>query len=226
MLNENIKRLRLELGKPQNQVADELGIKRTTYSNYETGLREPNAETLISISKYFGVTIDYLLDVEQINEYTNEEIMYIKKCRKIDKKGISIIKQTIDSEYERCKEIEILEKDLIEHYLGLTDSQRKAVLDFMQRCIDKGEAQKQAREEAKKSVLTVKNQALELDEKEKSNEQDEETLKTIIETEEKRAKALSALENYDTVVIETTTDKVYDDLQHFYEENAKRKDII
>jgi transcriptional regulator with XRE-family HTH domain len=106
MLNEKLRNLRLEVGKQQNQVADEIGIKRTTYSNYEKGIREPNAETLILISRYFGVTVDYLLDVKdniQNNSLTNLEMQYVNKCRKIDSCGIEMIRYIIDHEYNRCQ---------------------------------------------------------------------------------------------------------------------------
>ena len=41
-----LQRLRKSRGYSQQQIADELGISRQTYSNYELGKREANYETL------------------------------------------------------------------------------------------------------------------------------------------------------------------------------------
>lgn len=43
------------------EAAKELGLPYTTYVNYEKGSREPNSETLIMFSEFYGVSIDYLL---------------------------------------------------------------------------------------------------------------------------------------------------------------------
>ena len=39
----------------------DIGVHESTISNWESGLREPNLNTVIMISKYFDVSIDYLL---------------------------------------------------------------------------------------------------------------------------------------------------------------------
>ena len=43
------------------EAARQLGMPYTTYVNYEKGTREPNSETLISLAKFYGTSIDYLL---------------------------------------------------------------------------------------------------------------------------------------------------------------------
>lgn len=64
-LHERIKRMRIMHKLTQQEVANKLGIARGTYSNYETGLREPDAKTIASIADLFGVTTDYLLGIEK-----------------------------------------------------------------------------------------------------------------------------------------------------------------
>ena len=56
--------LRNENGLSQNGLAKELGFSRTAISSWELGVREPSFDTLISIAKYFKVTIDYILGLE------------------------------------------------------------------------------------------------------------------------------------------------------------------
>lgn len=53
-----LKELRGEIS--QEKIAQKLGISQRAYSNYETGTREPDIETMIKLADYFGVTIDYL----------------------------------------------------------------------------------------------------------------------------------------------------------------------
>lgn len=48
--------------KTQQKVADEIGIPRATYKNYETGIREPDNAMLGRLADYFGVSVDYLLE--------------------------------------------------------------------------------------------------------------------------------------------------------------------
>lgn len=45
----------------QQKVALDLHISREALSHYENGKREPNLELLVLMSKYFNVSIDYLI---------------------------------------------------------------------------------------------------------------------------------------------------------------------
>ncbi|MCL2630691.1 MAG: helix-turn-helix domain-containing protein [Firmicutes bacterium] len=58
---ENLKRLRKNLTKSQQDVAEALGVTNQTYSNYETGQRKPDPAMLVKLANYFGVSVDYLL---------------------------------------------------------------------------------------------------------------------------------------------------------------------
>ena len=62
--NENLRDLRLRLGKTQKEVAEDMGLQVSTYSNYEQGLREPSLDVLKIICDYYGVTADYLIGRE------------------------------------------------------------------------------------------------------------------------------------------------------------------
>lgn len=58
---ERLKVLRLEKGINQTQLGKQLGYGYTAIANYENGRNEPSFDTLIKLSNYFGVTVDYLL---------------------------------------------------------------------------------------------------------------------------------------------------------------------
>ena len=57
----NLVNARKALKKTQQEMADYLGISRQAYSNYETGKREPDYETLLKLGEYLDCSIDYLL---------------------------------------------------------------------------------------------------------------------------------------------------------------------
>lgn len=63
MFDKRLQRLREARGLSPSQTAEALGLVPRTYISYEKNEREPNAEVLIRIALYFGVSTDYLLGV-------------------------------------------------------------------------------------------------------------------------------------------------------------------
>lgn len=56
-----LKNLRTEKKWLQKDVAEKIGVGRTTYAMYEQGKREPDNATLQKIAELFEVSVDYLL---------------------------------------------------------------------------------------------------------------------------------------------------------------------
>lgn len=56
-----LKELRANKKLSQTQIAMRLHISRAAYSNYETGIRFPDARTLCKLADLFDVSVDYLL---------------------------------------------------------------------------------------------------------------------------------------------------------------------
>lgn len=61
MLSENLYTLRRRSGLSQEQLAQHLGVSRQAISKWESGTSMPEGEKLISISQYFDVSLDCLL---------------------------------------------------------------------------------------------------------------------------------------------------------------------
>ena len=61
---ERLKELRAEKNLGQEALAQVLGLSHGIISLWENGLREPKMSNLILLAKYFGVTIDYLVGLE------------------------------------------------------------------------------------------------------------------------------------------------------------------
>ncbi len=52
----------------QQKVAIDLNISREALSYYENGKREPSLNTLLLMSKYFNVSINYLITGEEFEK--------------------------------------------------------------------------------------------------------------------------------------------------------------
>ena len=48
----------------QQQLADWLGLTRSSISNYENNTQTPPADTLVCLADIYGVSVDYLLGVK------------------------------------------------------------------------------------------------------------------------------------------------------------------
>ena len=66
----NLKDLRTKRSLTQQQVADAIGCSVMVYSRYERETRQPSIDVLIRLSDLFGVTIDYLVGKEQVEDGT------------------------------------------------------------------------------------------------------------------------------------------------------------
>jgi len=61
MVYENIRNLREDNDKTQQEVADYLNVKQTTYSKYELGKINIPVDVFIKLADYYGVSVDYLV---------------------------------------------------------------------------------------------------------------------------------------------------------------------
>lgn len=85
-IGQRLKKLRESNKLGQKEIASILGMSDSGYSCYESDIRIPTTKNIIKLAKFYGVSSDYILGLEQ-------------KC--LNAKGIS-------------KRIEILEKQILE----------------------------------------------------------------------------------------------------------------
>ena len=64
MFSSRLCELRKSRGITQQALADVIEVSQQTVAQWEKGTREPNLEKLIVLAKLFGVTVDYLVGVE------------------------------------------------------------------------------------------------------------------------------------------------------------------
>lgn len=76
-LKQRLKDLRKINNLTQGDVANMIGLPRSTYSGYEKGTREAGYEVLIKLANLFDVSIDYLLGItEKKTTYQIEKNVY------------------------------------------------------------------------------------------------------------------------------------------------------
>ena len=81
MLVEKLWALRIMHDLTQKQVAQLLGIDRSTYAYYELGKHEPSLCKLKKLAAYYKVSIDFLLDMPPlINVQLQHRVNHILSC--------------------------------------------------------------------------------------------------------------------------------------------------
>lgn len=78
LFKEMLRYLRTRKGISQAELAEKLGVAKSTISMYEVGKREPDFETLESIADFFNVDMNFLLgkdgsETSRTGYYTNQE---------------------------------------------------------------------------------------------------------------------------------------------------------
>lgn len=107
MIGEKLKEIREQTGLNKKDFANYIGMKYTTYNNYETGDREPSSDFLIMISQKFDVSIDYILglqnekEIKHSYELKSSEYDHIKKYRSLDPHGQETVSYILDQEAKR-----------------------------------------------------------------------------------------------------------------------------
>ncbi|MBR1855206.1 MAG: helix-turn-helix transcriptional regulator [Lachnospiraceae bacterium] len=81
-LNENIKQLRLARNISQVDLAKTLGVSKQSVSNWENNYIQPSIDMLIRLSKYFKVSTDFLLVLNEckyieISGLTDTQISHV-----------------------------------------------------------------------------------------------------------------------------------------------------
>jgi transcriptional regulator with XRE-family HTH domain len=64
IFGEKLKELRIEKGVGQIELAKAINVSKGIISLWENGLREPKLSNLITLAKFFEVSLDYLVGLE------------------------------------------------------------------------------------------------------------------------------------------------------------------
>ncbi len=106
---EHLRKLRRGHEFTQQQMADMLGVQRSTYTKYENGGILPNALVLQKLSEIFSVSVDYLLG------NTNDQVQT----------------QTPSNEKEPAAKSSGLDEELVNLLMSLSPEEAQRVRDFV-----------------------------------------------------------------------------------------------
>ena len=64
-MKEQLQKLRKSRNLTQEEISDIIGVKLSTYQKYERDVISPPYDTLIKIAKYYNISTDYLLGLQE-----------------------------------------------------------------------------------------------------------------------------------------------------------------
>lgn len=110
LLIDRLRTARNECGLKQQDVAEQMGIKANTISNWEKGRTEPDIDSFVKLCEIYRIDCAALLsDVYAFKRIHNDislsEYDNIKKYRSLDPHGKDMVDTVLDKEYDRCKSI-------------------------------------------------------------------------------------------------------------------------
>lgn len=97
MFNDRLKELRNKAGLKQSELGEKVGVSASTIGMYEQGRRSPDREMLIKLSNVFNVTLDYLVDNNNINTDDTDlfnlkgDVRFLKKVKDSDMIKIPVL---------------------------------------------------------------------------------------------------------------------------------------
>lgn len=99
--NTNIKLLRKRRKRTQDEVALALNMKRSTLSGYENEVSQPTVAALVAFSKYYGIAIDTLLQVD-LRQLSENQFSQLERGGDVFVKGsgLRILATTVNKQNE------------------------------------------------------------------------------------------------------------------------------
>lgn len=102
---QNLKALRDSLNMTQEEFGKSIGLAKSTYNNYETGVREPKSDFWIAIAQKYNVSIDYLMGLEDPQNEGQPAPTNGDELAEDDKRIIELLHQLTPENRERIVEI-------------------------------------------------------------------------------------------------------------------------
>ncbi len=140
MIGKRLKELRTTEGLTQQELAKILNVSSMSISFYENEQRKPDSDFIISVSKYFGVSTDYLLglinakdkeniDISKVTGLNDFSLTILEKSSKEKNNTAAEIINTIVgmSSFKMLVNL-INDKDIKEVQEDITDSKIKDIL--------------------------------------------------------------------------------------------------
>ncbi len=116
-----IRQLRKEKGITMKQLGNSLGISESVVSRYETGKHQPDIATQIRLSKFFGVTVGYLIGAEDAP--SSEELAEAETEQQPA--------QPIPAAHENGASVDQIRLQAMEIFDAIPEDRKDAALDYL-----------------------------------------------------------------------------------------------
>jgi transcriptional regulator with XRE-family HTH domain len=99
MIGLNLKLLRKRVGKSQEELSNDIGLTRSTYSGYENGVAEPSVFKLIEIADYYKIDLNVLIR-KDLSTFTDKDWDNCFSTLKTDLQGknLRVLTTLVDSQ--------------------------------------------------------------------------------------------------------------------------------
>jgi len=87
-LQDKLVQLRKRNGMSQLELAETLDVSRQAISKWELGTAIPTLDNLVSISKLYGVSVDYLVNDDIISDFDTPAVKVVQAYYKLSYKSI------------------------------------------------------------------------------------------------------------------------------------------
>ncbi len=75
----NLKKLRIEKGLSQKELAEKMGVSDNVITNYETKKKTPNLKRIVQMADILDCSLDQLIDLDSAIEEYHEELYNLSK---------------------------------------------------------------------------------------------------------------------------------------------------
>lgn len=126
--SDKLYKLRISKGISQKELADNLGVAQSSINYWEKGQRDPSITVVKKIAEYFGVSLDYLMEIDDNHAVSGAEFSdLVQKYRVLDADGKETVDFILNKEYKRCAVNYLIRtKDGIEHTVEETQKRQSA----------------------------------------------------------------------------------------------------
>ena len=116
-----LRQVRQNAGLSQKQVAETLGVERSTYAYYETGGTHPSCEMVIKLSRIFNIDYRIFMDAISDTEFDNNE----------EDASYTTLSDTSWEEREKIYTLTKPEQSLVLAYRALASEQKKNIAEIV-----------------------------------------------------------------------------------------------
>ena len=106
LFGENLKAARLQAKMTQKEVAEAIGVAKSTYSQYESGKREPGIHGIKKIAKVLNVSPDVLIgnDIQEF-QLTAQDTALLLMFKDLNELGRKKVMEYVSDLYDRYRKI-------------------------------------------------------------------------------------------------------------------------